>query len=334
MKNSKHYFAAAITGSGVCQFFDQINDDSKPGMLYIIKGGPGTGKSTMMKKIGQRFLEEGEEIEFFHCSSDPSSLDGVRLKKRNIAIVDGTAPHAMEPKFPAIKERIVNLEEFILPNVSKFEKAIRKAATKKKQYYQIMFSLIGAAERLYQCNVEMDRNVVLEEDIKKTAATIFEGLKPVKQNKNALPRKLFLKTVNGIDFEQENCYKKALEVAGNSCSAPQILRQIGEFFLETGYDLIHFCEPLSPEQIIGCYVEKLNYFFYANTDSSSHPQKSIYEFNKKTINALTKKADDALKLAQIEHKKIESFYVQNMDFEKLSKRTELLFNEIKNCFRS
>ena len=78
---------------------------------YILKGGPGTGKSTLMKKIAGQF-EGTEDVTVFYCSSDPDSLDAVVLHSSKVVIVDGTAPHVFDPKYPGIGETIINLGAF------------------------------------------------------------------------------------------------------------------------------------------------------------------------------------------------------------------------------
>ena len=56
-------------------------------------------------------LAEGRcaHIELIHCSSDPESLDGVILHDIKAAIADGTAPHAIEPKYPGAFEQTIDL---------------------------------------------------------------------------------------------------------------------------------------------------------------------------------------------------------------------------------
>ena len=72
-----HYFAGANTVQGFYSRFEEIPRDCQ--RVYYIKGGPGVGKSTLMKRVAQRAQEKGLEAEIFHCSSDPDSLDGVAL---------------------------------------------------------------------------------------------------------------------------------------------------------------------------------------------------------------------------------------------------------------
>ncbi len=103
----KGYFACANSSRGFCNYFESNLQGLE--RLYILKGGPGTGKSTLMKEIGADFYDLGYDIEFIYCSSDPSSLDGVLIPALKVGIVDGTAPHVIEPTAPGAIEQYVNL---------------------------------------------------------------------------------------------------------------------------------------------------------------------------------------------------------------------------------
>lgn len=102
-----NYFAGGNTARG----FYSLYESSLQGLsrLFILKGGPGTGKSSLMKKIGSKWNEEGYDIEYLHCSSDNNSIDGVIIPALKAGIVDGTAPHVIEPKAPGAIEEYVNL---------------------------------------------------------------------------------------------------------------------------------------------------------------------------------------------------------------------------------
>lgn len=119
----KHYFVCANSAKGFRNLFDSnLNMLNK---IYILKGGPGTGKSSLMKKIGTYFANEGLDIDYIHCSSDPDSLDGVIIRKLSVAIVDGTAPHVIEPKAPGAIEEYVNLGvAWNIPALQKHKKEI------------------------------------------------------------------------------------------------------------------------------------------------------------------------------------------------------------------
>ena len=99
------YFTCANSSQGFVNYFPSTLDQMEK--IYILKGGPGTGKSTLMKKIGNHFLSRGQNVEHIYCSSDAASLDGVVLCGSKTAVVDGTAPHDTAPLgHPAKKVRI------------------------------------------------------------------------------------------------------------------------------------------------------------------------------------------------------------------------------------
>ena len=79
--------------------------------VFILKGSPGSGKSTVMKRIAARAEAEGHPLTVIRCSSDPDSLDGVMLTDLGVAVADGTSPHSLDPKKYGIREVTVSLED-------------------------------------------------------------------------------------------------------------------------------------------------------------------------------------------------------------------------------
>ncbi|MFC0394701.1 PRK06851 family protein [Paenibacillus mendelii] len=98
-------------GGNTAQGFTNLFDSSLQGLdrIYILKGGPGTGKSSLIRTIGNELVKGGYDIWFIHCASDNDSLDGLIAPELKIGIVDGTAPHVIEPRLPGAVEQYVNL---------------------------------------------------------------------------------------------------------------------------------------------------------------------------------------------------------------------------------
>ena len=105
----RNLYPGGNTPDGFYSYYNYILPQREAEKIFCIKGGPGTGKSTLMKNIAQHFIKKGEDVDLMWCSSDPSSLDGVLIRNRNIAVVDGTAPHVVDPKNPGAVDEIVNL---------------------------------------------------------------------------------------------------------------------------------------------------------------------------------------------------------------------------------
>ncbi len=103
------FFLGANTPQGFVGFAQELYDAADDWRAYLIKSGPGTGKSSLMRRVYQRLSEMGIEAEVICCSSDPSSLDGVVFPQLRMCILDATAPHVVEPRFWGAVEQIVPL---------------------------------------------------------------------------------------------------------------------------------------------------------------------------------------------------------------------------------
>ena len=100
----REYFLGGNTSKGFFSYYDYLANGEEFNKIYIIKGGPGTGKSTTMKEVGNWGEKKGFDVDYIHCSSDPNSLDGVIIKDIGVAMVDGTSPHIVDPKNAGVVE--------------------------------------------------------------------------------------------------------------------------------------------------------------------------------------------------------------------------------------
>lgn len=107
------YFAAANSYLGFISYFGEVFASKDYSKIYVLKGGPGTGKSSFMKRISQHFVAKNCYVEEIYCSSDPHSLDGVIVANDSgrIALLDGTAPHERDAVIPGAIDEIINLSE-------------------------------------------------------------------------------------------------------------------------------------------------------------------------------------------------------------------------------
>ena len=115
------YFAGGNTSQGFCTRFDHILPKEQQKRMFYIKGGPGVGKSSLMKAVGKAAESAGLRVEYFYCSSDPESLDGVAIPEKGAALMDGTAPHVYDPVLPGARDTLVSLGDFL------DEKALRSS---------------------------------------------------------------------------------------------------------------------------------------------------------------------------------------------------------------
>lgn len=107
----RRLFPGNNTAYGFYSFYDQIVAPDA-NRIFVIKGGPGVGKSTFMRTIGQSLVDLGFDIEQHCCSSDADSLDGIYIPAIDVALIDGTSPHVVDPKNPGAVDEIVHLGDY------------------------------------------------------------------------------------------------------------------------------------------------------------------------------------------------------------------------------
>ena len=105
------YFAGANTADGFRGLYNGIADERRMERVYILKGGPGTGKSTLIRKAADAAAKAGVPAELYFCGSDPYSLDCAVLGGR-IAVLDGTAPHGRDMTYPGAASSLIDLSRF------------------------------------------------------------------------------------------------------------------------------------------------------------------------------------------------------------------------------
>lgn len=142
-------FLGANTPEGFISLFDELYDPAEDWRAYIIKGGPGTGKSRLMRRVADELEQAGYTAQRVLCSSDPDSLDGVIFPQIRACIADGTSPHVIEPRFPGAVEELVNLGDYWdAEQLRVHAEGIRAAALKNSAYHQRCIGFLSAAGSL------------------------------------------------------------------------------------------------------------------------------------------------------------------------------------------
>ena len=104
----RHYYAVAITPQGVSSFLENLFDPLD--RRIVLKGRPGTGKSTIVKKLLDEGISRGLSVDICHCALDPDKYEHLIFPELNMGIVTGVPPHEYEPKAGDI---IIDTERYI-----------------------------------------------------------------------------------------------------------------------------------------------------------------------------------------------------------------------------
>ncbi len=133
------FFLGANSKDGFVSLFPTLSGEGR--RVYALKGGPGCGKSTLIARLAHR-LGGAEEV--IYCSSDPYSLDGALLE--GIALVDGTAPHVLDPRLPGCDGDFLPTPPLKdLPALAEQAPALYALQAASKAHYAAAYRLLAAA---------------------------------------------------------------------------------------------------------------------------------------------------------------------------------------------
>ena len=332
--------------------------------VFILKGGPGTGKSTLMKKIGMEMVTQGYEVEYHYCSSDNASLDGLVIPSLRIAIVDGTEPHVVDPKNPGVVEVIINLgdfweEKWLLKNKEK----IIELNKQKKLMFQLAYSHLREAKIVqeeltgyYQEAVDL---VGVSQLLYEVGQNVFSDIKP-QFVRTPMVRRLFASanTPDGYVTHLDSI----LQDTHNLYFFTGTLDQGKEEFLEAIYhegmgrgldcelyhcpfdpaklELVYFPDPgvgflrahdflvFEPNGLSGLNSwQEIDFDQYLDAKIMKLYKSEIREA-KKRLFFLNKKAWEKLKMAQNFHNQLEKVYLPAINFTTLNEKGEELLKRI------
>ena len=322
MKTINYFFASANTGAGFVSYLDNLNTNLENSFTYVIKGGPGTGKSTMMKKIAQHFYQKGFSIEQFFCSTDPKSLDAVRIPEKNVVVLDGTFPHVVEPKIVGLTHKIIDNGSFIKLSIKEHFEEIKVLNRRKQDCFSYLYKNLKSAKQLDDINFELEKKELNFNLITKKAKDIFSKISKEGQN-----RTLFLEAINDEDLnlEKKNRFK-VLKFAASRYESFLVLENLEKMLVTNNLPYAKICDVLSPEKISCILID--NKYLIKNINLKLNTNK-IIENNNKIIKKIINLSKNNILTAKNIHKQIERFYIENIDFEGIEKMTNKVIEEIE-----
>jgi len=331
----KHYFAGANTSKGFHSCFEYVFNPIELNHIYILKGGSGVGKSSFMKKFATEMIKKDYSVEYIHCSSDNESLDGIIIPELQLAFVDGTAPHTLDPKFPGAVDEIVNLGAFLNnQQLEKHKHQIMQINENKSLLYKSAYRYLISEEinSLYDQFINADQfDQLCSEAIDK----LFNSSIDLK--KSAKIKKSFLEayTANGyISYTKSLCQnKKVWAVIGESINyTSKFLNKIADEAVKRGYDVDYYLRPLTPTKLQHVHIPEMNLIIISSEGYLTNDFEKVFDIhsimdidNLKThiseiennlhlYELLIKNALEKLSETKKYHELLEVYYINNMDF--------------------
>ena len=349
-----HYFPGSNTPSGFVNRFHSILPASRRRRVIVLKGGPGVGKSTFMRRIGAHFEPRAGVTEYFHCSSDPHSLDAVSFPEAGVYLVDGTAPHIVDPSLPGAADGILNLGEYL------DEPALE---TLRPQLEALQHGIGAQFDRAYCC---LRACAALREDTAATYAGFVNAqrlhrlcrrlcgqyLPAAASDAPALPpRELFLTayTPDGlISLLSDNLPARVIRLlAPWGADVSPVLRAVLDCAVQSGVETVSFLDPLFPDRPAHVYLPGEGLLFTTLEVKNPEAQVDLAELydpialrredelivrRRVTFDMNERSACDALSEAHRMHDELEIPYIAHMNFERWQERFDASVEKLDRYF--
>lgn len=343
------YFLGANTPEGFRSEYGSLQRDPRIQRLLIIKGGSGCGKSTLMKTLAARAEECGLGVERILCSSDPDSLDGLVIPELGLALVDGTAPHVVEPALCGCGANYINLGRYYRENeLRPLIPAIRAAKAANAACYGPAYGCLRAAAALSRARQQL----LGRERIRAVTEEALEQLMNEKLPHSEKPgqeRRLYLSgiTPNGL-MSLPLGEGRVWAILDGHGAGGGLIRSLADRWREAGENVIVSMDPLDPDSPAGVVLPGRGLgWIRVHPAFPGHKQAMLRLDLDSALEAglsdpvatgmrdlaameqrLLREAVNWLRQAKANHDLIEELYRPAVDFAGVTRQTELLCREL------
>ncbi|HPE15422.1 MAG TPA: hypothetical protein PK597_00540 [Oscillospiraceae bacterium] len=333
------FFLGANAGGGFASLYEEILGADLDTVL-LLKGGPGCGKSSFLRRVASRLEAAGHPAEYIACSGDPDSLDAAIFPSLGAAVADATAPHVLEPTMPGAVERYVDLGAFYDCAALRGKRAeLAPYFAGCRLCFERTYRLLAAA-----CGVrETGRALLFSEDLAGRLRRRAAGVAARELKKGGGPtggvkrRFLGAVTAGGVlcRFDTARFYCPRLYILEDTWGlADAFLRPLSAAATASGRDVIECPDPLCPERLAHLLVPALGLGFVSSSPVAPYdarPYRRIrldaapdaavrrayrarLRFSKRLFSSLLDESVEALAQAKAQHDDLEAAYNPHVDF--------------------
>ncbi len=257
-------------------------------------------------------------------------------------LVDGTAPHTLDPLLPGAADEILNLGAFLdSSNLREHKRQIVEINNEKAYLYQSAYRYLQCAGALgteiseaYNKITDESKLALLKEE---AAAEVFPDAILRSFKKENGRRMLFTEAYTADGYcnftDSFSDGKKVIGVIGeNIRSVSSLLIALAAFAESIGLEVVCCCMPLYPDMLQHLIIPKLNVLIRSAVSASSRDFDEIIDMrrlldieklnacsseiedNGNIFDAMIDKAIKKLSEARELHRQLETYYVSSMDF--------------------
>jgi len=344
-----------LTSSNTSQGFYTFIPDLIRGLrkIYILKGAPGSGKSTFIRLLGESLSEKGYEIEFWISALDPVNPDGVYIPRLGTAIINGSLPQPIDPRYPGATGHIIYLGDYrnkkeingrareIIDLIDRQEEQHSKADNVLRKASQVREQIKSAARAcLNTGNIQLLIEELATELLREqpgerhyfASAVTADGV------------------VNYIDEISNECRRRYILKGPPGSGKSLVMAELAHLAREKGYFLEYYHCGLEVDSIVMVIIRNLQLALIDGGDielsikpwdivldmaaylDHYDPEAAAAQSSEACRNyeALLLDAQDKLESAHTMLKELKKIYTGFMDFEQLDNRRREVLEEIIN----
>lgn len=348
------YFLGGNTPTGFYSLYHELSDPERTRALYILKGGPGCGKSSLMRRVARHMDAAGVETVSVPCSGDPDSLDALIVPSLAAAVVDGTAPHVVEPQCPGAVDRYIDLSGcYDWAGLQPVKGELLAAAARYQNCYKRVYRCLGAAGELRRDVSELMTTDGARQRLAKRARGIIgrELKRPGGQPGHCAQRFLSAVTHRGylclwdtVTAQAERVY----ELSDSYGLAHHLLSPLLTAALAAGYDAVACPDPMATDKLAHLLIPELSLAFVTSDKERPWPHRAyrrlrldamvdqeLYRvsrprlrFTRKVADALLEEAVAGLAQAKQGHDELERLYNPHVDFDRVYRTADEVAEEL------
>lgn len=342
-KTNPKCFLGANSAEGFVSRFADCYDPYCGWSAYIIKGGPGTGKSTFMRGLIERAEENNIEAVEVYCASDPKSLDGVILPTLKTVVMDGTSPHIVEPVLPGVCDGILDFGSFWDAKMLKSKSGEIISATRENKalHKSAARYICGAGKVMEEILSAVYSPETAEKAAEQGAHTIKSHISPKGESGRLWEAFICGVTPSGVASFADSIpaqHRFAVKDPFGAVSEA-VLSAIKNNALDAGYEVINFKNPILPSKLTdGVLIPELSLFAVREYDfiklNSSYQSIPVTisenDFEKEIglMKELLHLAAEKINSAKTVHDRLEEHYISAMDFAALNAFGEEFYKKL------
>ena len=153
-----HRIIGSLSSKGAHDFIPSITKSLKRRIL--IKALPGTGKSTMMRALGEEAEKRGIDVLYGWCGLDAGSIDLVQFPELSVCLFDATEPHMYDAERES--DEILDLVAMCAPS----EKAEQEIDEIRLRYKEAIANAAGYMQSYARLTSQIDAGMDSALDLK------------------------------------------------------------------------------------------------------------------------------------------------------------------------